>query len=315
MSIVVGVAPEESGSAALALAAMLARSAGEDLVVTTVVPLPWPPRPAAMDAEYREHLKRRGEQALARARAELDHHSQARFELREARSVPASLAEAAEEHGAVSLVLGSSTGGAFGRVSFGSVLDRILHGANVPVAIAPRGFRCTPNVRVRRLTVAFGGDSANAHELLQATSTITARIDATLRVASFFLRPATALTGTIEESAEDLVMASWAAEAKAAIQTTLDDIAAGSQPPKLVETVIGDGYTWAAAIEDVPWDDGDLLVIGSSASGPLAQVFLGSRASKIIRHSPVPVLVLPRAAVEDRIVDDRAAPAAMRVAP
>ena len=33
---------------------------------------------------------------------------------------------------------------------------------------------------------------------------------------------------------------------------------------------------------------------GSSTLGPLARVFLGSRAGKLIRHSPVPVVVVPR---------------------
>ena len=41
-----------------------------------------------------------------------------------------------------------------------------------------------------------------------------------------------------------------------------------------------------------------MLVIGSSDAGPLARVFLGSRAAKIIRHSPVPVLTFPRRAAE-----------------
>ena len=36
-----------------------------------------------------------------------------------------------------------------------------------------------------------------------------------------------------------------------------------------------------------------LLVLGSSPSGVLARVFLGSRARKLIRYSPVPVVVLP----------------------
>ncbi len=33
--------------------------------------------------------------------------------------------------------------------------------------------------------------------------------------------------------------------------------------------------------------------IGTSPVGGIARVFLGSRGSKILRHSPVPVLVLP----------------------
>ncbi len=48
-----------------------------------------------------------------------------------------------------------------------------------------------------------------------------------------------------------------------------------------------------AALKEVDWQDGDLLVIGSSESGLVALVFLGSRAAKIIRHAPVPVLVVP----------------------
>ena len=52
------------------------------------------------------------------------------------------------------------------------------------------------------------------------------------------------------------------------------------------------------AFEDVGWQEGDVLVVGSSALGPIAQVFLGSRATKILRHSPVPVVVVPRARAE-----------------
>lgn len=37
-----------------------------------------------------------------------------------------------------------------------------------------------------------------------------------------------------------------------------------------------------------------MLVVGSSASGPIARVVLGSQATKIVRHSPVPVVVVPR---------------------
>jgi Universal stress protein family len=43
-----------------------------------------------------------------------------------------------------------------------------------------------------------------------------------------------------------------------------------------------------------------VLVVGSSAVGPIARVFLGSRASKIVRSSPVPVVAAPRGAAEER---------------
>ena len=39
---------------------------------------------------------------------------------------------------------------------------------------------------------------------------------------------------------------------------------------------------------------GDVLVVGSSSTSSLLQrVFLGSSAAKIVRNSPVPVLVVP----------------------
>ena len=50
MTIVVGFDPDGHGKAVLHLAAMLARSAGEDLLVCAVVPAPWAPSPARVDA-------------------------------------------------------------------------------------------------------------------------------------------------------------------------------------------------------------------------------------------------------------------------
>ena len=66
-----------------------------------------------------------------------------------------------------------------------------------------------------------------------------------------------------------------------------------SAPPAL-ESAVGYGRDWHEAVEDIGWTDDDLLAVGSSSVGPLARVFLGSRASKIVRNSPVPVVVLPR---------------------
>ena len=63
--------------------------------------------------------------------------------------------------------------------------------------------------------------------------------------------------------------------------------------------MIGSGASWGEAIDDIGWDDGDVLVVGSSDLGPIAQVFLGSRATKILRHAPVPVFVIPRGRSEE----------------
>jgi nucleotide-binding universal stress UspA family protein len=63
-----------------------------------------------------------------------------------------------------------------------------------------------------------------------------------------------------------------------------------------VEAGVVDGRDWEHALDSLPWEDGEILVIGSSRLAPVARIFLGSNATKIIRSSPVPVLVIPRGA-------------------
>ena len=52
MTIVIGLAPNERGAAAVHLGSMLARSISDDVVVATVVPTPWPPHPDRLDDDY-----------------------------------------------------------------------------------------------------------------------------------------------------------------------------------------------------------------------------------------------------------------------
>jgi nucleotide-binding universal stress UspA family protein len=60
------------------------------------------------------------------------------------------------------------------------------------------------------------------------------------------------------------------------------------------EHVAADAPTWREALDEPGWQEGDVLVVGSSTSQSLAsRVFLGSTATRIIRHSPVPVMVIP----------------------
>ena len=53
------------------------------------------------------------------------------------------------------------------------------------------------------------------------------------------------------------------------------------------------GRSWSEALEALPWEKGDVLVLGSSSASLMSRLFLGSNATKIVRHSPVPVIVVP----------------------
>ncbi len=64
----------------------------------------------------------------------------------------------------------------------------------------------------------------------------------------------------------------------------------------VVEASVVGGHDWEDTLDSLSWEEGEVLVVGSSRLGPVARVFLGSNSTKIIRSSPVPVLVIPRGA-------------------
>jgi nucleotide-binding universal stress UspA family protein len=292
VTVVVGVAPDGRSTGAVRLAAVLARSAGEGLELATVVPAPWPVGIGRIDAEYQADLDERAAATLQEARAALPEDVTVTARTVHARSVAAGLLEVVT--GATSvLVVGSSTAGPLGRVTLGSVGERLLHASPAPVALAPRGYRPATGAVVRRVTAAFAGDPASV-DLVLCAADIAARVGAALRVASFAVRPAPPRTAALGPHAEDPVVDEWVAHVEKAQREGLDRVAALPVAPEPGGAVVGRGHGWADALADVDWAEDDVLVVGSSTSGPLERVFLGSRSSKIVRNAPVPVVAVPR---------------------
>jgi nucleotide-binding universal stress UspA family protein len=298
MTMIVGIAPDGRGRAALHLAGMLARSGDDDVLLCAVVPLPWPTSPARVDAEYRAYLDGIANEALEQALERLPDDVPSRSLVHHARSAPAGLLELAEQHDASLIVVGSSSAGVFGHVSLGSVSDRLLHSSPVSVALTPRGHRCKLGARVERVTAAFGG-ADGGDDLVVGAAGVAAHVGASLRVASFAVRSRPPYTSGIGSGPEQAIIKQWIQEIEAASRAILERVGDLPAVPREVETVVGYGESWDEALEDVEWRDGDVLVVGSSAVGPVARVFLGARASKIVRHSPVPVVVVPRSAAAE----------------
>lgn len=201
------------------------------------------------------------------------------------------LLELTERTGAHRVALGSSGTGPFGVVSLGSIADRVLHGSGATLSVAPAGFTATPAAQVERFTVGFGrsdGDGA----LLGATGAAADVAKAGLRIACFAVRPMGSLGGSIEEEAEELVVDQWAKELGEEISKAMTVSGLAPIAPQ-VESVVGQGTSWTEALADVEWAANDVLVVGASTS-PFSRFLLGSHASKIVRSSPVPVLVVPR---------------------
>jgi nucleotide-binding universal stress UspA family protein len=291
--IVVAYTAQDSGTSALELASVLSLSIDEPLLVAVVVTTPHAAgAPEFVDGDYLGPLKAWGQSVLDQAQANLPPGITATFEVRVASSIPSGLLDVAAHVNASALVLGSSSKGPLGRISFGSVTDRLAHSAPLPVLLAPRGYRRALSPRIRRVSIGLGGSAGFAHVAAVAAQVAQAA-GANLRAVSFAVRPPKRLFGSVEESADDLVIEQWVERTKNDLRAVL-----GDGDPALAERltrtlVVGEGVSWREAIGNVEWRDGDLLVIGPSSSAPAARLFLGSRASKIVRSAPVPVLMVP----------------------
>ncbi len=303
MTIVVGANPFGDTRAAIDLGMSLVRTLPEatrpmELVIATVVPPGWQvPSMAKVDGEMQAWLDERTRAAEDAALTFLGpraHDVTVEFVRLSDRSTPRALARLAQERAATALVLGSATdGGAHGRVVVGSTADYLLHSSPVPLAIAPRGYECAGGASgdtAERLTCSFGGTSDQALAVRWAAA-LTREIEVRLRVASFGVRAHTMYPPEIGMDIESEVNAQWQeqiTEAQAALKSSL-----GAELDDDASFVVASGTSWSDALASVDWLPNELLVLGSSTSGTLRRVFLGTRATKIVRYSPVPVLVVP----------------------
>ena len=103
--------------------------------------------------------------------------------------------------------------------------------------------------------------------------------------------------------AEDMVLDQWKTQVGAQQRAALDRLSELGLLPDSATATIVTGTDWADSMAELEWQRGEILVVGSSPLGPLARVFVGSRATKIIRYSPVPVVVVP-AAVASKVAEE-----------
>lgn len=299
MTILVGYEPTKDGRAALDLAALLARSGDpDDVAVATVVPEAWAtPSLARVDAEFRAWAREQGDAALRRAERYLAEHAPdlaVTGHRLEGRSVSTALTRCGTATGARVLVLGSASDGPRGRVVIGSTTEPLLHSADRPLAIAPRGYRAGGQVRVGRISCAFAGTD-DSTDLLVTAAGLCAQTGARLRVVTFGVRGRTMYPPEVGLHAEEAVLEQWREQVDEAQQQAIAELRRRDLLPREVVAEVVAGESWTDALDEVDWEPGEVLVVGSNPTGRLARVFLGSRALRIVRQAPVPVVVVPGA--------------------
>jgi nucleotide-binding universal stress UspA family protein len=289
---VVAYRGETDGDGALLLAGALRRTTGAELSVVAVLPRVSVAGEDRSDQEYRAYLDGVAAQARADAAAlltdgDLDALD---FERVSSTSVAAGLVDAVLDRGADVLVLGCARDATHGNLVVGSVADRLLHSSPVPLMMAPHRYATQAGARFGALTAAYAG-TERSKQALGAACDLAKRFGLRLRVATFVPRANTMYPPEVGIDAEDMVAAQFAEQAVGLHQEALAFCA--ERGVEGVTAVVGRGKGWAGALAGVEWSDDDVLVFGSSRLGHLARVFLGSTATKILRYSPVPVLVVP----------------------
>lgn len=293
MTVVVGYLVGQVGLSGLHLAVRTARTLSTSLTVATIVPKPWlTPSRARIDAEYEQWADHLAADSAKEAQQHLDKVAdgiEINYCHRAHRSVAGGLIEVVEEVDAEVLVLGSlpSGGRGQGQVVIGSTADWLLHSSPVPVAISPRGYRGHTG-KLSRLTCAYSA-IPDAVDVVRRCLQSAKQFGVPARVISFAVRGRTMYPPEVGLDVEDSILNAWASQARENLEDLKADGIVGEDV--VLQVVTGDG--WKEALGAANWEDGEILALGTSPRGEIHRVFLGSRSTKIIRHSPVPVLVLP----------------------
>ncbi|HSO92150.1 MAG TPA: universal stress protein [Arthrobacter sp.] len=281
MRYVVGYSANARGHDAANLAVAMARGRGASLDLVLVVPEVQQFGAAhAPKAGFENLLNEQARQWLDEALALVPADVPARAHIRSGDSDAQALIDAAEELGADVLVIGASRTGLFKRFTIGSVASALLHASTVPVALAPHGY-----YRQEALTrISCGlGTRAGAGKLLDFAIGMAANRAVPLRVVSLL-----ALDGGDPGAAE---AAREYAEKTVAAAAPVSP--SGVELAATTDVVVAQGRSIEEAVDGLNWQDGEVLVIGSSRLAQGRSIFLGSTANRILRALPVPMLVVP----------------------
>lgn len=281
MKLTVGYLATPSGDDGVVLAASLASALDASIDIVIVVRSDEPLMEGS--GPYRKVLDAKAEQWLAGAREHVPAGIRVTTHVAYHESFAQGLIEFAVAHDADMIVVGGAGDGLLNRHTVGSVASQLLHAAPVPVALAPRNFAARGPVPIVGLTVAVPTRSGAADPSSFAI-TLASAAHLPLRLVSLV---------SLEDTTETSRSLDVRARNIAAAETNLDNAARKLPDVGGLESVVADGSSLDEAVASLSWRDGDVLLLGSSRLAAPKRVFLGSSASKILRATPAPVIVVP----------------------
>ena len=283
MKLTVGYLATPSGDDGVALAAVLASALDASIDIVIVIRSDEPLMEGS--GPYRKVLDAKAEQWLSGARAQVPEGIEVATHIARHGSFAQGLMEFAAEHDADMIVVGGAGDGLLNRHTVGSVAGQLLHASPVPIALAPRGYRNGAQRTLTGLTAAVPTRAGTADPSALAI-TIASAAHLPLRLVSLV---------SLEDDEADVDGPSLETRQRhvAAAQANLENAARKLPDVDGLESVVADGSSLDEAVASLQWTDGDILFLGSSRLAAPKRVFLGSSATKILRSTPAPVIVVP----------------------
>jgi nucleotide-binding universal stress UspA family protein len=272
-NVIVGVDGQQGGRDAAALAAAIANDGAFVTLVYVGVTAPMPNHASNLDIELADDES---------VRALLEHEldlcgTDARLSRVVASSIGAGLEQAAEQHGADLIVVGSCRRHGIARVVSGDDVRSVMHHTPCAVAVAPASYADEPGP-LTRVGVAFDG-SPESEVALAHAGLLAGELHAEL-APRHVVEPHYYTSGfsTMAVPVDDPELALAAARERSGEADGLE-----------VEQVYGLVHEELVSFGDHV----DLLVCGSRRNGPVRRIALGSTSDYLARHLSIPLLVAP----------------------
>ena len=284
--LVVGYEGGATGDDAIAFALRWAAASGDELHVVTVHPGPAPLGAGRVDVEWVAYEREEAETLLDKARGLVPPEVTASFHRVESGSAAHGLHDLVEADPSdiPLVVLGSRRTRGMRRTYPGTTAERLLQGSPAPVVVVPWGYADESGGPLERVVVAFV-DTPDGHTALEHGVRIAQHLHAQLLVLSVV--PDTLVEPTLGDPGQ------FGSMQGRAYRDSLDAALAGLPPELEARGELRPGPV-IDALTELRLDECDVLVCGSRGYGPLRSVLLGGVSSRLVKHSRVPVVVVPR---------------------
>ena len=180
------------------------------------------------------------------------------------------------------IVVGSRGLGGFRGLLLGSVSRQLCEHAPCPVTVVRS---CEPGADLQLQTIAVGVDgSANAQHAVRVAAELAEGTGA------YVVAVHAAAAGAVPDDRSD-----GPVESRPTLTELLEDWCAPLERRGLDDhdLVVAEGDPRTALLDVAEERGADLILVGSRGLGPVSKLVLGSVASSLIQHSPIPVTVVP----------------------